>query len=70
MSIMTIQAQYDGKCAGCGERFERGTLVFYVDDELFAIDGCEVDIKVQAEEPVQACDKCFLVHGSRQKECW
>lgn len=36
----TFTANWGGKCAGCGERFEEGDAVFYLDGELHAEDCC------------------------------
>jgi hypothetical protein len=36
----TFTANYPGRCAGCGERFEEGDSVFYSDGEVHGEDCC------------------------------
>lgn len=67
--LAVFMAKYPGKCGGCGERFETGRMVGYLEDTLVTED-CHGRAEVAAMSPGEVavarksmCSKCFCVHA-------
>lgn len=48
-------AKYPGTCEGCGEDFEAGADVFYLNGDLYADHNCAVEDEPRPE----TCPRCF-----------
>lgn len=81
----SFEARYPGVCVLCGDAFPAGAICHYnVNDEVVCCDqdasddedfsscrGRPSDIPVMPRGKTKAdrCDRCFMIHASRQVEC-
>lgn len=73
--IKWMAAQYPGNCRACGDRFEEGADIAYLDDEIVGYECCRgLGTETNPYMPhgktaADRCNECFCVHSPGQTEC-